>query len=339
MSDDITRRRHRIGIDNYGLFPLNLSPLATLRWAEAHQAEGVAFSGLQPEHHAALDAAALERLKDFAEERGLYLEWGGAQHVPRDLTTWARKEIVEGNREAIRQARALGARVVRSCSGGLMRWHDDAPATETLLRETAQALRAQEPMWRDAGQTLAIETHFEFTSHELLRLIEMCEAPPGGWLGVCLDTMNLLTMLEEPVAATRRLLPWIVSTHMKDGGVALDSSGLTTFTMPVGTGVIDLPAIVDLVSSLDRPVHFSVEDHGGSFLLPIFDQTFLSKFPDLTVQELSSLILLAERTARLPSCRPLPRERWPGVAEDRMAGNLAALAALVNRRSPSAGRE
>ena len=31
----------------------------------------------------------------------------------------------------------------------------------------------------------------------------MCDAPPGGWLGICLDTMNLLTMLEEPVAATR----------------------------------------------------------------------------------------------------------------------------------------
>jgi sugar phosphate isomerase/epimerase len=337
MTEDVTMRRHRVGIDNYGLFPLCLTPLATLQWAEAHRAEGVAFSGLQPEHQAALDGGGLQRLKDFAGERGLHLEWGGAQHVPRDLTTWARKDIADGNREVIRQARALGVRVVRSCSGGLMRWHDDAPSTETLLRESAQALRAQAPMWRDAGLTLAIETHFEFTSHELLRLIAMCEAPPGGWLGVCLDTMNLLTMLEEPVAATRRLLPWVVSTHIKDGAIALDSSGLTTFTMPIGSGVVDLPAIVDLVSSLDRAVHFSVEDHGGSFLLPIFDPTFLSKFPDLTVQEMVSLIALAERTARQPSCRPLPREQWPGIAEARMAADLAALIALADRRGEPAG--
>jgi hypothetical protein len=81
----------------------------------------------------------------------------------------------------------------------------------------------------------------------------------------------------------------------------------------------------------------SVEDHGGSFLLPIFDPMFLSKFPDLTVQELASLTALAERTARQPSCRPLPREQWPGIAEARMAANLAALAALVGRRGAPAG--
>jgi sugar phosphate isomerase/epimerase len=333
----IARRRHRVGIDNYGLFPLNFTPLVTLRWAEAHRAEGVAFSGLQPEHQAALDAAALDRLKGFAGDRGLYLEWGGAQHVPRDLATWSRKDIREDNREMLRQAVALGARIVRSCSGGLMRWQDDAPPTETLLRETAEALRAQAAMWQDAGVTLAIETHFEFTSFELLRLLDMCEAPPGGWLGVCLDTMNLLTMLEEPVAATRRLLPWVVSTHIKDGAAALGPSGFTTFTTPIGAGVIDIPAIADLLSSLDRPVHFSVEDHGGSFLLPIFDPTFLSKFPDLTVQELASLTALAERAARTPSCTPLPREEWPRVAEARMAANVTSLAALIEGRRASAG--
>ena len=52
----------------------------------------------------------------------------------------------------------------------------------------------------------------------------MCEAEPGGWLGICLDTMNLLTMIEDPVMATRRLLPWVVSTHIKDGGVLMDAA-------------------------------------------------------------------------------------------------------------------
>ncbi len=338
MNRATARGRNRVGIDNYGLFPLGLTPLDTLRWAVAHGAEGVAFSGLQPEHQAALDAESLAQLKGFAEARGLYLEWGGAQHVPRDLVTWAPKQIVDTNRAAIAQAVALGTRVVRSCSGGLMRWHDEAPSTETLLRETARALRDQASMWRDAGVTLAIETHFEFTSHELRRLIEMCEAPPGGWLGICLDTMNLLTMLEEPVAATRRLLPWVVSTHIKDGAILLGADGFTTFTRPVGEGVIDLPAILGLVSSLPRPVHLSVEDHGGSFPLPIFDPTFLSKFPDLTVQEFARLAALAERTGREPALRPLPREDWPLLAESRMAANLTALSALAENVRPTADR-
>ena len=39
----------RVGIDNYGLFPLTLSPLQILHWARDNGAEGVQFSGLTPE--------------------------------------------------------------------------------------------------------------------------------------------------------------------------------------------------------------------------------------------------------------------------------------------------
>ena len=95
-----------------------------------------------------------------------------------------------------------------------MRWSTDGPGTPELLRLAATALREQRPMLREFGVVLAIETHFEFTSFELLRVFEMAGAEPGGYLGICLDTMNLLTMIEEPVAATRRLLPWVVSTTM-----------------------------------------------------------------------------------------------------------------------------
>jgi 3-oxoisoapionate decarboxylase len=325
----MTARTLRVGLDNYGLFPLRLTPLATLRWAVAHGAEGIAFSGLVPDDDAAMDDAALDELSAYAREHGLYLEWGGAQHVPRDLATWSPKDILAVNRRAARQAARLGATVVRSCSGGLMRWHDAAPSTETLLRETAGALRAQAQLWTDHGATLAIETHFEFTSHELVRLFDMCEAPPGGWLGVCLDTMNLLTMLEEPVAATRRLLPWIVSTHIKDGGIGLDAEGLVTFPTGVGDGAIDLRGIIGLVASLERDVHLSVEDHGGTFRLPVFDPCFLSKFPDLTVEEFSRLVRLAVETARRPAATPLPRDEWPRVAEARLAADLETLKTLA----------
>ena len=216
-----------------------------------------------------------------------------------------------------------------------MRWHDEAPATETLLRETAAALREQRSMLCDHGVTLAIETHFEFTSHELVRLMDLCEAQPGDWLGICLDTMNLLTMAEDPLSAARRLLPWVVSTHIKDGGVLLDATGLTTFTAPLGRGIIDLAAIITLVSSLDRDVHLSVEDHGGSFVLPIFDPLFLSKFPDLSIAELTRIVALTQQTAGRASCRPLARSEWPAVCEARMSGDLIALISMVEELASS----
>jgi sugar phosphate isomerase/epimerase len=320
----------RVGMDNYGLFPLDLSPLDTLRWAFAHGSDGVSFSGLAPAWQDRMEALSLEDLRAFAGDHGLYLEWGGAQHVPRDMTSWARKDLFEINRRAAREAVAIGATVVRSCSGGLMRWDAGNPPTEVLLRDTAEALRDQEAMLRDHGVVLAIETHFEFTSFELLRLFDMCEAEPGAWLGICLDTMNLMTMIEHPVMATRRLLPWIVSTHMKDGGVLSSLDGLATFPVALGAGVIDLAAIIGMIGTLGRPVHLSVEDHGGSFRLPIHDEAFMSRFPDLAGTELRALLELAEAAQANPGCRPLERAEWPGACESRIAHDLRQLRALID---------
>jgi sugar phosphate isomerase/epimerase len=327
-------RTRRIGIDNYGLLPLGLSPLDVLQWAAAHGAEGVAFSGLPPDQRAAVDKAALDDLAQYARAHHLYLEWGGGQHIPREMTTWARKDVLAANRRAAEEAAALGTRVVRSCSGGLMRWSSSAPPTETLLEETAEALLPQRAMLRDHGVVLAIETHFEFTSFELVRLFDRCEAEPGDWLGICLDTMNLLTMIEDPVAATRRLLPWIVSTHFKDGGARVDEQGLTTFSAGIGDGVIDLARILALLDTLSAEVDLSIEDHGGSFLVPIFDPLFLTRFPDLTAEELARVIEIAQRSDGAPACRPLEREDWPRICEERLARDIVRLRALAQPVQP-----
>jgi sugar phosphate isomerase/epimerase len=330
MSGSTRSGRWRVGLDNYGLFPLDLSPLATLEWAVSHGSDGMSFSGLTPEWQRRTDAAALADLRAFAADHDLYLEWGGAQHIPRDMATWARRDLLAVNRRATQEAAALGVRVVRSCSGGLMRWDAANPPTEDLLRDTAQALTAQRTMLGDHGVVLAIETHFEFTSAELLRLFDMCDAEPGAWLGVCLDTMNLMTMIEHPVAAAGRLLPWVVSTHVKDGGILESREGLLTFPAPIGQGVIDLRAIIRMLGTLEHLPHLSVEDHGGSFLLPVRDAAFLARFPDLNGAELAALVEMAEAAQANPACRPLDRDAWPAVCEPRIAADLRALRALAD---------
>ena len=157
----------------------------------------------------------------------------------------------------------------------------------------------------------------------------MCEAEPGGWLGICLDTMNLMTMLEHPVTAAGRLLPWVVSTHVKDGGVLRAPGGLITFPAPIGDGIVDLGAIIRRLDTLDRPVTLSVEDHGGSFLLPVHDEAFLSRFPDATGQDLSAMLQLADATEDRPACRPLDRADWPAMCEARLAHDLVMLRRLA----------
>ncbi|HVP91634.1 MAG TPA: TIM barrel protein [Terriglobales bacterium] len=324
----------KVGVDSYSLKPLGLSPFELLEWAIINGADGVQFSEGGFPASKAPDKPLLEDLRTYAAENGLYLEWGGGEHIPLDLATGKKKDILAVNRRAAAEAVLVGATSVRSCSGGLMRWKKDSPPTGELLRLSAAALRGARPMLRDHGLTLAVETHFEFTSFELLRLFEMSGAAPGGEIGVCLDTMNVLVMLEDPESAAARLLPWVVTTHIKDGGLLVTEDGLVAFPAEAGTGAVDLPAVIVRLRSLPRQVNLSLEDHGGDFLVPVYDAEFLAGFPDLSVGEMAKLLRTAARTRTAKEAGRmgiLDRARWPEVCERRVRRGLQAVRRIAEK--------
>lgn len=328
----------RIGIDNYGLEPLEMSPLEILDWAHENGAEGIQFSGLSPKQKKGMDTPFLKDLAQYANSNDLYLEWGGGQHIPFDMETWKKKDILQANRTAVEEAAALGTRIIRSCSGGLMRWNPESPPTQKLLKETARTLKSQRQMFKDHDVILAIETHFEFTTHELLKLFDACDAEPGDYLGICLDTMNLLTMLEDPIRASERILPWVVSTHIKDGAILLTSEGFVTFPAEIGKGIIDLQKIAGMLASLPNHVHLSIEDHGGRFHLPVFKSEFLAEFPDLTVEEFSTLLELSQQTEEIFRTDKLSiteREEWPRICAARLKEDIQNLKDLLRSKPVS----
>lgn len=322
----------RVGIDSYCLNPLRMDPFTVLEWVHAAGGEGVQFSEVHPGPDRPVDQGLLRELAGAARDREMYLEWGGGQHVPFDTSTWAPKDLMAMNRKAAEEASLLGTDVIRSCSGGFFRWHDDAPSTDRLLDTMARALPPQRPVFEDLGVTLALELHFEFTTFELVRLFEEVGAEPGGWLGICLDTFNVLPLLEDPVLATERVLPWVVATHVKDGAVSLDSEGLLTFPTAVGEGGIDLRTILERLATLPRPIHLSVEDHGGSFRTPLFDDDFRARFPDLGAEDLIRLVGSAQRNTKRISGGELhvtDRADWPELCQERTRRGLANLRGLV----------
>jgi hypothetical protein len=100
----------------------------------------------------------------------------------------------------------------------------------------------------------------------------------------------------------------------------------------MGKGVVDFPAILHLLKSASIDIPLSIEDHGGSFLSPILDPVFLSKFPDLTAEELSRLIRLSQETAERSSsgCRVTNRDHWPDLCDQRLADDLVALKEIAS---------
>ncbi len=324
----------QVGVDSYSIRPLQLSPFEVLDWAKRNHADGVHFTELNLKEGQVVGKSFLKELAQYAAEHNLYLEWGGFQHIPYDTTTWKPINLEKINRKVAEEANTLGVSIVRSCCGGLMRWHDNSPQTETLLREMAKSLKAQQQMLMDYNVILGIELHFEFTTFELLKLFDMCEAEPGEYLGICLDTMNLLTMLEDPVMGTERILPWVVATHCKDGAIFLTEQGMVTMTTEAGKGIVDWEKILRRLATLEREVNLSIEDHGGSFDIPIFDPTFLSKFPDLTVLELSRLLKLADKSKKkidVGEIAILPRPEWPKHCERRIQNGIRNIQEIVER--------
>jgi hypothetical protein len=140
-------------------------------------------------------------------------------------------------------------------------------------------------------------------------------------------------MLEDPIMAVNRILPWVVCTHIKDGGILLAQEGLVTFPSEIGKGVVNICSIADKISSLKADVNFTIEDHGGSFVLPVFDPLFLSKFPDLTAQEYSILIKLSTLAAGKVQSGELKiteREKWPDICESRIQKDIYTLKEIIN---------
>lgn len=319
----------RIGIDERTLGPLGLSPFETLDWAIMNDADGVQFSaGAGP----APDRSFLRELAQYAEENRLYLEWGGAEYDPIDPATGRPGDFAAINRAAAEQAHALGVDTVRAAASGPKRWEKNSVAAGERLRLAARGLREQGPMLRDLGIRLALETQSVFTTHDLLRLFEMCGVRPGEFLGVCLDTMNVLTMLEDPAEAAGRVLPWVVTTHIKDGAVLLADDGFVAFAAEAGAGVVDLETILGKLGTLDRRVNLSLEDHAGGVPVPAFAPGFPAAFPDLAATELLALLKLAMRGQRLldeGGLSILDPDRWPEQCERRIKRGLRALRRLA----------
>lgn len=174
-------------------------------------------------------------------------------------------------------------------------WDDQLAATERFLHRLAPALRAN-------GVRLALETHEEITTFELIRLIE---SVGDDVLGVCLDPANLAVRAEVPLEGIARIAPYVRTTQLRDAALWRTEEGLSRFIAPCGSGVIDWEAAIDVLLTANPDVHLTVEPIGvvrAEMRLHTSDPTWRAGHPDLTPEALSTLEGLAadyERRAAL----------------------------------------
>ena len=71
---------------------------------------------------------------------------------------------------------------------------------------------------------LGLENHKDWTAEEMVALIERHSSE---FLGVCLDTGNNISLLDDPMDTVAELAPFAVTTHFKDVAVKEYSEGFS----------------------------------------------------------------------------------------------------------------
>jgi sugar phosphate isomerase/epimerase len=178
--------------------------------------------------------ADLDRLREAAAERGLYLTLAGGRVTTADGPA------------LLRAAHRLGAATVRMVLSGVLEGDRGSlgPGGWHALREaSAERLREWRPLAEDLGVNIGIENHQDAGSDDLLWL---CERVGGDRIGVTLDTGNPLAVGEDPVRFARRIAPCLKNVHLKDYQICRSASGYRLVRCAVGAGVIDFPALFEL---------------------------------------------------------------------------------------------
>ncbi len=205
------------------------------------RALGLAGISLEACYMPPLDPPTTARLRETLEEAGLEPVWAWGH--PSGLASGAKPEAVKDLVAHIAIAKAIGARVMRICCGGRRtrpaHWPEHKARLIPLLKEIVGPAG-------EAGVVLAIENHIDFLADELVALLQEVRSP---WLGVCLDTVNNLRLLEDPMVVVAKLAPYTRATHLKDCVAWRGNPRDFAFwpSVPLGQGIIDIPEVLRLL--------------------------------------------------------------------------------------------
>lgn len=236
------------------------------------------------------------KVRERREALGLYLE--GQIRLPKsDADAEQFESEVKAGKEA-------GATVFRTAAGN--RRYEDFDSAEgfrEFARNAWRGLTLAEPVVRRHGVKLAVENHKDWRVPDLLDILKRLASEH---VGVTLDTGNSIALLEDPNEVVSALAPFAMSVHLKDMGMREYDQGFLLSEVPLGQGLLDLPAVVATIRRASPAVRFSLEMITRDPLrVPCLTEKYWASLADVPGRDLSRTLVLA-RTRGAPSERDLP---------------------------------
>ncbi len=207
-----------------------------------------------------LDTKQLLKVRDAARDHGLYLEYNFSLDEEFD------PRLTHTLEQGIGIAHTLGSDIAkvsldlrrpRPLCGS--RHHPDIMVQ---LEHISALTRDVLPLTEETGVRLAFENHTESYASEILWLIDDVNHPN---VGACVDTVNSVMVLEDPMTAIETLAPRSFTNHFCDHRIERDQFGCKFTGVACGEGDIDLKKAVSIfkqTSSMDR-INIEVEWDAG----------------------------------------------------------------------------
>ncbi len=301
-----------------GLCIFGMTYLCGLTWADGPQAHSrpltardvlrlAADSGLSyvemPLRMLEAGGETLTALRAAAEDLGLRFVLPASRPDAEELT------------HHLRIARELGAPTVRcTLSGVLCGDRRGFPGGwKAHLESCARTLEAVVPEAERLGIAIGLENHQDADSADLLAL---CRRFESRYLGVTLDAANPLAVMEEPLEFARRLAPYLRHVHLKDYRIHPAPNGYRLVRCATGEGVVDFPALLELLDAQEWPVTRNIEVGAlQARQIPILEPSWWAEYDNRTLTgSLPALSLIwnhlrpADEEWRTPFERDAPGE-------------------------------
>lgn len=237
-----------------------------------------------------------KKVRDIREKSGLYLE--GSISLPKS------SDQVSNFEKEVLASKEAGAELLRTVCLNGRRYENFHSEKEFLEFKTGAllALALAEPIVRKHKMKLAVENHKDWKAEELAEIIKNLGSE---WVGVTVDFGNNVALLEDPMKVIATLAPMAFSTHVKDMGVKAYDDGFLLSEVPLGTGIVDLKAGVELCKKYNPTINFSLEMITRDPLeIPVEDASYWSTFPQISKNEQEKVFADLKK---LESKRDLPQ--------------------------------
>src|SRR5436190_7923647 len=163
----------------------------------------------------------------------------------------------------------------------------------------------------DAGVKLAVENHgSDLQAREMKMMVEACGT---DIMGVCLDSGNPVWMLEDPHTTLDTLIPYAVTSHVRDSAVWNVPEGIAVRWVNMGEGNVDIDGWIRkfVRAKPGLPIVFENLVSGAPRVHKIYDPAFWDNWRKDPAWEFSRFLAVAEKGTPKPA-EPRPEGKTAG---------------------------